>query len=255
MSKTKTGPVSIDHDFLRSVDGLTDLQGQEYINHRGLLALGHLHGLTEVSVSLLSFDPESGHAIVSATATGERGTFTDIADASPSNVGPRTKNATPRMSSTRAINRCLRLFLGVGATTAEEIGPEPSTVTRPASRAPTSAPAAAAPAAPSANGEGLCPHCGSDLWDNREQRRKGGKRPAWKSRNTSCDGGKPYNGQPSPWIQWDGLPIPGEQPSAEAAGQAYKKPRSYRDDPNPFVAPQAAAKPPIESYDDPDVPF
>jgi len=41
MSKTKTGPVSIDHDFLRSVDGLTDLQGQEYINHRGLLALGH----------------------------------------------------------------------------------------------------------------------------------------------------------------------------------------------------------------------
>ena len=250
MSKTKTGPVTIDHDFLRSVDGLTDLQGQEYINHRGLLALGHLHGLAEVSVSLLSFEPETGHAIVTATATGERGTFTDIADASPSNVGPRTKTATPRMGSTRAINRSLRLYLGIGATTAEEIGPEPSNLST-ATRAPASRATPKAAASPQANGEGTCPHCGSDLWDNREQRRNGGKRPAWKCRNTSCDGGKPYNGQPSQWIQWDADPVPGasasvgEEIQSAAAAAAYQAPRSYRNDPNPFVSPQ----------DDPDVPF
>ena len=45
------GPVELDQAFLQSVDGLTDLQGQEYINHRGLLALGHRHGLIEVVVT------------------------------------------------------------------------------------------------------------------------------------------------------------------------------------------------------------
>ena len=234
---TAAGPVTPDPEFLRSVDGITDLQGQDYINHRGLLALGHLHGLSEVVVTLLDFSPESGHAIVSATAKGDRGSFTDIADASPENVGPRTVGATPRMASTRAINRSLRLYLGIGATTAEEIGPEtpqrgrgaPARPARPAA-APTHDPRRTQGRPPDNGAAARCPSCGSGLWDNREDRANGSRRPAWKCQNQQCDG---YRGEP--WIQWDAEPFPGGEtedfePPAHAQPAMSTQAETYDDD-------------------------
>jgi len=232
MSEPRTaGPVVIDHDFLQTCEGITDLQGQEYINHRGLLALGHLHGLSEVVVTLIDFSPETGHAIVSATAKGDRGTFTDIADASPDNVGPRTMNATPRMASTRAINRSLRLYLGIGATTAEEIGPEARSERRPAPRTSStpSRPSNGAPAGRQGAAEAIhgaaCPECGSELWDNRDRRENEGWRgPAWKCKDRDCVG---HKGEP--WIQWESNPwpipddLPGDDPEAPAHSSAFKK--------------------------------
>jgi len=208
------GPVELDQEFLQSVDGLTDLQGQEYINHRGLLALGHRHGLIEVVVTMLDFSPETGHAIVSATVKGDRGTFTDIADASPSNVGPRTANATPRMASTRSINRALRLYLGIGATTAEEIGPEsrqasPQARAASSTRQPQQRRSAAASQQAQPLGPTGCPECGTELWDNRDRRVEGWRGPSWKCRDNSCIGHmNPKTGEEGPWIQWDPMPWP-----------------------------------------------
>lgn len=102
-----------------------------------------------------------------------------------------------------------------------------------------------------ANGNGSCPACGSDLWDNTEQRNQGGKRPAWKCRNNACTGGKPYNNKPQPWIQWDSEPTPGagaEQPAQQQPPPQDPGPsRSYRDTSNPFATGQDAR--------DPDIPF
>jgi hypothetical protein len=103
------------------VGAIIRLQGKEYTTHAGLLMVAHEHGLSSVEVDLVNYDAESGEAIIKATASGERGTFTDYGDASPKNVGKLIVNATIRMASTRAISRALRLYLGVGMTCLEEL--------------------------------------------------------------------------------------------------------------------------------------
>ena len=123
--------------LLRDSGGIIRLQGREYVTFRGLLFVAHEAGLESIDVKLVSWDPESRNAILMATVTGQRGTFTDIGDASPTNVNRMIANATIRMASTRAQARALRSFLGVGFTSLEELPgdrkpePKPQKVIRP----------------------------------------------------------------------------------------------------------------------------
>ena len=107
--------------LLRKNGFIVKLQGKEYVTHAGLLWLGHENGLTGVNVTIVSWSEEERQAVCTATATGERGTFTDIGDASPANVGKNIATACLRMSSTRASSRSLRLYLGLGMTALEEL--------------------------------------------------------------------------------------------------------------------------------------
>lgn len=113
--------MSIDLDYLRRNGAIIKLQGREYTTHAGLLMVAHEQGLKSVDSNLLSYDKETKTAIISATADGERGRFTDVGDASPANVSRNIAEATIRMASTRAISRALRLYLGVGMTCLEEL--------------------------------------------------------------------------------------------------------------------------------------
>ena len=106
---------------LRNSGGIIRLQGKEYVTYRGLLFVAHEAGLESVDVKLINWDAESKMAIVQATVKGERGSFSDIGDASPSNVNRMIANATIRMASTRAQARALRSYLGVGFTSLEEL--------------------------------------------------------------------------------------------------------------------------------------
>ena len=107
--------------LLRESGGIIRLQGSEYVTFRGLLFTAHEAGLESIDVKLVSWDPESRNAILMATVTGQRGVFTDIGDASPTNVNRMIANATIRMASTRAQARALRSYLGVGFTSLEEL--------------------------------------------------------------------------------------------------------------------------------------
>lgn len=117
---TKTNePITLDALPAGSV---VELQGKQYPTHSGLLALAHAHGLESIKTDLLNY--ADSEAIVKATVTGTRGTFEAHGDASPANVSRNIANATLRMGETRAINRALRSYLGIGATTAEELPPD-----------------------------------------------------------------------------------------------------------------------------------
>ncbi|MEO1715731.1 MAG: hypothetical protein AAFR76_01355, partial [Planctomycetota bacterium] len=145
---------AVNLDELRELGGITMIRRKPYVNHAGLVRLAHNHGIRSVRITrILAHDIASGFCMVEATAEGDRGTFVDIADASPENTD--IKNATPRIASTRAINRALRLYLGIGMTSVEELPgradedttpPQQQRATNPPARHQhTSAPAAAAP--------------------------------------------------------------------------------------------------------------
>ena len=112
---------TINLDYLRKVGAIIKLQGREYTTHQGLLHVAHEQGLQSLHVEIVSWDGETRQAVCKATAHGARGSFTDIGDASPSNVGKLIASACLRMASTRASSRVLRLYLGVGMTCLEEL--------------------------------------------------------------------------------------------------------------------------------------
>ena len=118
----------IDLQDMRKKGYIIKLQGREYTTHAGLLATAHENGLKEVTIEMVSWDPQARAAVMMATAKGTRGSYTDFGDASPSNVGKMIANACIRMAATRASSRALRLYLGVGMTCFEELpgkDPEP----------------------------------------------------------------------------------------------------------------------------------
>lgn len=151
MTKKTNEPITLDALPAGSV---VELQGKQYPTHPGLLALAHAHGVETITTDLLQYN--DGEAIMKAKVTGTRGSFEAHGDASPSNVSRNIANAVIRMAETRAVNRCLRLYLGIGATTAEELPPDafqgrPSGNTRKAPPKPAqSKPSPAASAAQSA---------------------------------------------------------------------------------------------------------
>jgi hypothetical protein len=142
---------------------VVSLKGKDHPMYRGVLDLAHQMELESLKTRLLQApSDENGHtAIVEAEVRLKDGrVFTDIGDASPTNVPPMIKEHIIRMASTRAKGRALRDAVNVGEALIEEIDEEAPAgpPARVAQGAPAAAPrpAAAAPAAPAppANGNG-----------------------------------------------------------------------------------------------------
>jgi hypothetical protein len=102
-------------EFLYERDGTTA------IRWGGLLHLAHQAGLCSMSVEVVTVSAEL--AVMRATATfNDGGVWTDIADASPGNVGKKVAPHFVRMASTRAMARALRLALDIHFICAVELG-------------------------------------------------------------------------------------------------------------------------------------
>ncbi len=97
--------------------------GKEYVLYAGLLDEAHQQGLKAIRTQLLQAPTaENGHvAICFAEVTTERGTFTGIGDADPTNVNRVMANALIRMAETRAKARALRDAVNVGMAALEEL--------------------------------------------------------------------------------------------------------------------------------------
>ena len=113
--------MTIDLKYLWEIGAITNLQGRDYQSPPGLLRVAHEHGLTSITNVLVSWDAGKRAAVMRCTVTGERGTYTAYGDANPGNVSKNIATATLRMAETRAVNRALRLYTGLGMTTTEEL--------------------------------------------------------------------------------------------------------------------------------------
>ena len=197
MTKKTNEPITLDALPAGSV---VELQGKQYPTVSGLLAVGHAHGLESIKTDLLQY--VEGEAIIKATVSGTRGTYEAHGDASPNNVSRNIANAVIRMAGTRAHGRALRLYLGIGATTHEELPPEAfqgrsSGNTRPA----PSKPAQSKPRAAVSSLVGVpteCPKCGGRIWDNRDKKQA---EPNWRGPWFSC---RDKDG--CGWATWDAPP-------------------------------------------------
>ena len=246
--KAVTLPPQVDWDGLTEGTHFVRLHGRKepYLQLPGLLALAGQVGRIDSRFIQTPTQVDQGVwlAVYEVTLTlpdGTSQTAQGVGDASPGNVGASIASALPRMSATRALCRALRHVLLLGQTVAEEI-PETSGQGQQGHQ-PWQPPQQRQPRQQGQNGqngqhhqqqpqqrrqapqrrqdEGACPSCGSGLWDNREQRANGSKRPAWKCKDWKCA-----------WIQWDIDPTP-------APGHQQQPPQGYDD------------RPPM----DPDVPF
>jgi len=99
------------------------LQGKDYLTHHGLLAKAHEIGLKSIVVELvLELCSAERYVSKCVVTMKDGGVFVDYGDADKTNVN---KNIVPhilRMSNTRAENRALRLAIGDGRTSIEELG-------------------------------------------------------------------------------------------------------------------------------------
>jgi len=205
MPTAKTNePITLDALPAGSV---VELQGKKYPTHAGLLALAHAHGMTSMTTDVLSY--QDGEAVVKATCEGSRGIYTGHGDASPANVNRNIASAVLRMAETRSQNRAMRAYLGLGATTLEEMPPEAlqggAGNRRPAATRQQPQRAQSAPSAPSGPPSVMssstnvpdCPKCQGPMWNNVEKRkqqqdehdagtRKAKPGPAYKCKDQSC---------------------------------------------------------------------
>jgi len=113
---------------------------KEVVSYAGLLARAHEQGLTTIETAIVQAptDANGQTAIVRAVVRGERGEFTGIGDADPSNVNPRVAAHLLRLAETRAKARALRDYTNIGMVSLEELGgdeldeePSPAPVARP----------------------------------------------------------------------------------------------------------------------------
>lgn len=102
---------------------IVERQGKMFVLYAGLLDEAHAQGLKSIKTSLLQVPAEeNGHvAICQAIVETEKGIFTGIGDASPTNVAPPMLNCTIRMAETRAKARALRDAVNVGVAAIEEL--------------------------------------------------------------------------------------------------------------------------------------
>jgi len=100
---------------------VTMIQGKSFVRLEGLLALAHESGLVELSTTIVSASADL--TVCQATARFQDGRiFTDIGDASPSNVAKHLAPHFIRMAATRASARALRRALNIAACSLEELG-------------------------------------------------------------------------------------------------------------------------------------
>ncbi len=97
---------------------------KEVVAYRGLLDMVHKERLTEISTELLQAPTKDNGetAIVRASVTTSRGTFTGIGDANPKNVNPRIVPHIIRMAETRSLARAMRAAVNIGVVAMEELG-------------------------------------------------------------------------------------------------------------------------------------
>lgn len=120
------------------------LQGKEYAQHEELVQWATEAGLQSIHTEILHVSIEKQEAIVKATATGERGTYTGLGDCLPNvrgNVGKMVSAHWIRMAETRAINRALRLYTGRAMCSLDELGETPAGGRQRPDNTPTHSPA------------------------------------------------------------------------------------------------------------------
>tara|TARA_R110000824_G_scaffold264869_7_gene453715 strand:- start:491 stop:1171 length:681 start_codon:yes stop_codon:yes gene_type:complete len=121
-------PVEVPADWKSK--GLVEvLRGKDYINHKGIVKLLHMHGVMCITTSpvLELCSMADGYFTFKCEIVGSRCSVTMYADASPDNVSRNIVSAVSRMAETRAVNRAGRTYLGLGQTTFDEMpgGDEP----------------------------------------------------------------------------------------------------------------------------------
>jgi len=97
---------------------------KEVATYAGILALAHDEGLKSIATTLVQAPTkENGMAaIVTAVVRTNRGEFTGIGDADPSNVNRRIVAHLLRMAETRAKARAMRDAVNIGTVSLEELG-------------------------------------------------------------------------------------------------------------------------------------
>jgi hypothetical protein len=99
---------------------LVQIQGKPFVTFQGLLHLAHQQGLLSLTARFISVTADL--ALAEATAMFHDGrTFTEAADATPTNVNSRIKPHFARMALTRAKARALRDALNLAYVCAEEL--------------------------------------------------------------------------------------------------------------------------------------
>ncbi len=103
---------------------IVERQGRSFVLYAGLLDLAHSQGLRAIRTRLVQVpaDDNGQLAIVSAEVETDRGTFSGIGDAGPTNVARAMLNCTVRLAETRAKARALRDAVNVGVVAFEELG-------------------------------------------------------------------------------------------------------------------------------------
>ena len=97
---------------------------QEVAKYAGILALAHDEGLRSIVTKLAQVPTKENGMVAIATAVvrTNRGVFTGIGDANPSNVNRKIAAHLIRMAETRAKARALRDAVNIGMVALEELG-------------------------------------------------------------------------------------------------------------------------------------
>lgn len=105
---------------------IIERQGKSFVLYAGLLEEAHQQGLKEITTTLIQLpSPDNGNvAVCQAVVETEKGRFSGIGDADPSNVSSMMRPHIIRMAETRAKARALRDAVNVGVTALEELGDE-----------------------------------------------------------------------------------------------------------------------------------
>jgi hypothetical protein len=96
------------------------LHGKPFVQYAGLLFLAHERGLVSLKAHFISVTGELALAEAEATFADGK-TYSECADATPSNVNPKVKAHFPRMALTRAKARALRDTLNISLIVVEEL--------------------------------------------------------------------------------------------------------------------------------------
>jgi hypothetical protein len=103
---------------------LVERGGRTFALYAGLLDEAHEQGLKGITTELVQApsDVNGLVAVCRATVVTERGTFTGLGDACPTNVSRQMLPHLIRLAETRAKARALRDAVNVGVTALEELG-------------------------------------------------------------------------------------------------------------------------------------
>ena len=103
---------------------LIERQGKKAVLYAGLLHLAHEEGLKAIRVTVVQCPSAANGqtAICAAEVETAGGTFGDVGDANPENVGRMVAAHIVRMAATRAKARALRDALDIGYVALEELG-------------------------------------------------------------------------------------------------------------------------------------